>query len=117
MSEKIEQEDKNLFTIYSVKCVSCIHLYPTHPEAKSHNSCHYIRGNSLCPAQEINIVVGIDKPAVIKNLIKSFEEDDIQAAIEQMNKLIRKPEKERVKILSEVLNREIKPKKKKSKKD
>ena len=85
MSEKIEYENKNLFKLHSVKCVSCIHLFPTHPNAKAHNSCHFSKGNELCPAQEVQFIIAVDKPNAIQNLKESFLQDDIAGAIEQLN--------------------------------
>ena len=114
---EIENEKKDLFKLDSVKCVSCIHLFPTHPSAKSHVSCHFSKGNENCPAQEIRFVIAVDKKSKIDNLRESFKNDDVPAVIEQLNKLVKLSKDERRGLLSELLNIEVKPKKKKIKKD
>jgi hypothetical protein len=103
MTDKIEQDDRALFKIYSEKCVRCYHLFPTHSKSVAHNSCHFSKGNSLCPAQEVKIVVATNSKNKAANLKKSFEEDDIQGAIEQLQKLVKLSEKERRGILSNII--------------
>lgn len=95
--------DLNYLELHSSKCVTCSHLFPTHPKAKAHNSCHYKKGNDRCPAAELRFVIGVDKNEQVENILKSFEEDDIQGLIEQLNTLVKIPKEQRRGLLSDLL--------------
>lgn len=97
-------EDKVLIQLYNHKCASCIHLFPNHPRAKSHTKCHYSNGNDLCPASEMQFIVAIDKKTKILELISSFEDDDIEGAIEQLKKITKFDKEQKKDILSQLKN-------------
>ncbi len=41
--------------LYSTKCKRCSHLDPEAP--KTFNNCHYSKGNTECPAKEVQIAI------------------------------------------------------------
>jgi hypothetical protein len=104
MSKKdlIEKDDneKTELKLYAQKCVTCIHLFPRHSDATSHVSCHYSKGNDMCPASELQFVVSVNKKSKIENIIESFESDDIEGAIRQLKKLTGYSKDEQKGILS-----------------
>jgi hypothetical protein len=48
-------DNKEHLAIYSRLCKRCGHLDPD--EQKKYSKCHHTKGNTLCPASDIQIVV------------------------------------------------------------
>jgi hypothetical protein len=51
----VAQDKRERLAIYSPKCKTCKHLDPA--ETKAYILCHFSKGNSHCPASEVQIVV------------------------------------------------------------
>lgn len=64
-------ENREHLALYSENCIKCKHLVTT--AEKCYNKCHFSKGNSFCPAAELQIVV-VGKAARWAKLVKEARE-------------------------------------------
>lgn len=62
--------------LYSTKCKSCKHL--DEEEAVAYDKCHYTKGNTLCPAQEVRLVIVGEAKRFAKAVIKARAAGDLK---------------------------------------
>lgn len=83
-----EEDTRDVFYVYSKKCLRCLHLTETGSEYME--SCHFSNGNDSCPAQAIRIVVGVPVEKVANIIVKAMDEGDSEKLAETYAKLAEK---------------------------
>ena len=59
----------DFLALYSKKCKSCKHLDAE--ESVAYDKCHYTKGNALCPAQEVQLVVSGEAQRFAKAVLRA----------------------------------------------
>jgi hypothetical protein len=86
--------------IFCENCLQCKHLVP-HAQ-QSFKQCHYSKGNTKCPAAEIQIVIGVDTDRIVRGIMKSMNEQDTMGLARKYQKLSTKPEWVQQRVMAEI---------------
>ena len=100
--QEVEEPEKNIMFIYSRNCLQCSSLVSY--AKKAYEDCHYSNGNELCPASEMNIMIGTNfekAAAVIRN---AFKQRDAVKIARLMKKLSEYDPVVQDRVMSEIEN-------------
>ena len=60
---------KDILALYSSKCKQCGHLDPAEP--KKYSTCHFSKGNTECPASEVQFAIVGKAKGLALRLVKA----------------------------------------------
>lgn len=84
-SGETPDENKDLLILYKKRCLNCAYLVG-HKETY-YEECHYMNGNSLCPASTTKIVVGVPVEKASRAIARAILSGDTRNVTRKINKL------------------------------
>ena len=101
-NQTIEPDNRASIRLYEEKCVVCKHLFPSCSKSKFYIKCHYTKGNTDCPAQDLKFIVGVNVDARVDSIISLLDKGDFAKLIRVMQRMVKLDKSEAQRVLDRI---------------